>query len=497
MDKLSTFFLRMKLKNPLTLKYLIVLGLSAAIIPLLLGVMFAVCELKETSALNRTINSQVFEQTKTMHLVLQKASDIERKARLFLLLSDPALKQPYDRESYELTRASFKLALSDLLNLHVDNKIALLGNELAEKENLIYQQIIDSEIDKSFELSLDEAFLGFRESSNTLSKEFDDHVEHSFNELHRLSASLEHDLLIKGAVLLFASCLFLLILLTVLSRSWQQLDNSIRRLCSDELQDPIKVNGPADIRYLGERLEWLRMHLITLETSKQQLMEILAHEIKRPLDSLRQCKELLLATTDANLEGTLQDVAEEMNTSAAKLQTMSEQLLKFSQFHATSTLDQKQNVYMQELLESVIEDFQEVLQAKSIRLNKLIRPIKIEGFPKQLRDMLEQLLSNAIKFSPLAGEIRIKLCKSRDRMKLEIEDDGPGIDPDELSHIFEPFYRGTPSSLTEAANQGSGLGLALVQEYVSNHHGKIKFIDPRQDQQGTCVRVQIPLNIED
>jgi two-component system sensor histidine kinase GlrK len=145
----------------------------------------------------------------------------------------------------------------------------------------------------------------------------------------------------------------------------------------------------------------------------------------------------------------------------------------------------------------VIEDFQDVLQAKSIRLNKLIRPIKIEGFPKQLRDMLEQLLSNAIKFSPSVGEVRIKLCKSRDRMKLEIEDDGPGIDPEELSHIFEPFYRGTPSSLTEAANQGPGLGLALVQEYVSNHQGKIKFIDPKQGQQGTCVRVQIPLNIED
>ena len=497
MDKLPTFFLRMKLKNPLSLKSLIVLGFSIAIIPLLLGVMYAICGLQETSALNRTINSQVFEQTKTIHLVLQKASDIERKARLFVLLSDPALQQPYERESYELTRASFKLVLSELLNLHVDNKIALLGNELAEKENLIYQQIIDSEIDKSFELSLDEAFLGFRESSNTLSKEFDAHVERTFNELHQLSQSLEHDLLIKGAVLLLASCLFLLIFLTVLLRSWQQLDNSIRRLCSEELQEPIEVNGPTDMRYLGERLEWLRMHLNTLERSKQQLMGILAHEIEQPLHSLRQCKKLLFATTHAELEGTLEDVAKEMNTSVAKLQAVSEQLLKFSQLHASSTLDQKQNVYMQELLESVIEDFQDVLQAKSIRLNKLIRPIKIEGFPKQLRGMLEQLLSNAIKFSPSAGEIRIKLCKSRDRMKLEIEDDGPGIVPEELSHIFEPFYRGTPSTPTEASNQGPGLGLALVQEYVSNHQGKIKFIDPRKDQHGTCVRVQIPLNIED
>ena len=136
------FYRRMKFKNILSLKSLIVLGFVIAVIPLFLAVMYAAFGMRETSALGRTINYQVFEQTKAIRLVLQKTADIERKATLFVLLSDPALRQPYEQQSYENTRASFKQALSELLKLRLDNKIALLVNELSEKENLIYQQII-------------------------------------------------------------------------------------------------------------------------------------------------------------------------------------------------------------------------------------------------------------------------------------------------------------------------------------------------------------------
>jgi len=93
------FYRRMKFKNILSLKSLIVLGFVIAVIPLFLAVMYAAFGMRETSALGRTINYQVFEQTKAIRLVLQKTADIERKATLFVLLSDPALRQPYEDPS--------------------------------------------------------------------------------------------------------------------------------------------------------------------------------------------------------------------------------------------------------------------------------------------------------------------------------------------------------------------------------------------------------------
>jgi two-component system sensor histidine kinase GlrK len=80
-------------------------------------------------------------------------------------------------------------------------------------------------------------------------------------------------------------------------------------------------------------------------------------------------------------------------------------------------------------------------------------------------------------------------------MELEVEDEGPGIDPDVRSQVFEPFFRGKAAEHGDNA-EGSGLGLAIVKEYVTNHQGKVEIIDSRQDQHGARIRVQIPLTGE-
>jgi len=483
---------QLQFKNILSLKSLIVLGFVIAVIPLFFAVIYAAFGMRETSALGRTINYQVFEQTKAVRLVLQKTGDIERKARLFVLLSDPALRQPYEQQSYESTRASFKQALSELLKLHIANKIALLVNELSEKENLIYQQIISSASEDNLKLPVDEAFQGLRESSASLSREFESHIDHQFNELRQESESLEQGLLIKGAVLLAISFVIIAMLLAILSRSMRQLDTCIRRLGSGELEEPIAVTGPSDLRYLGNRLEWLRTHLMELELSKQQFMHNVAREINLPLESIRASAELLVNEANEEPDSARQDIARRLCSNVDKLQTVSEELVRYSQISARPEINRKETVNLKVLLESVIEAFQPRLQAKSISLKKLARPVEISGIHEQLQSIIEQLLANAVKYSPAGGEIRIMLRDSGTQMELEVEDEGPGIDPNERSQVFEPFFRGK----VDAGAEGPGLGLAIVKEYVANHQGKVDIIDARQDQQGTRIRVQIPLTGE-
>jgi len=141
---------------------------------------------------------------------------------------------------------------------------------------------------------------------------------------------------------------------------------------------------------------------------------------------------------------------------------------------------------MKYLLESVIENFQTRLQAKSISLKKLVRPVEITGIHEQLRSIIEQLLSNAVKYSPVGGELRIMLRDSGTQMELEVEDEGPGIEPNERSHVFEPFFRGKTAQSDESV-EGPGLGLAIVKEYVVNHQGRVEIIDSRQDQHGARI----------
>jgi two-component system, NtrC family, sensor histidine kinase GlrK len=494
-ERLSYLSAKIKFKEFLSLKSLIILGFVIAVIPLFLAVMYAVYGMRETSAMGRSINSQVFEQTKAIRSVLQKTGDIERKAKLFVLLSDPALRKPDEQESYENTRASFKQALSLLLKLNVDNKIALLVNELSEKENLIYDEVIDSVENTNTQLPVNELFQGLRESSNNLSSEFESFVDHEFNELHQESESLEQGLLVKGAVLLFISFVFIALLLTILSRSIRQLDHSIRRLGLGELEEPIDVEGPTDLSYLGNRLEWLRAHLIDLESSKQQFMHNVAVEIDLPLEDISADAEKLATSSIEEPRGMRLEVAQSLRSNIDKLRTVSRELVRFSQISTKPEINRKEAINMKALLDSVIDSFKESLDDKSISLKKLVRPVEIIGIREQLQGIIEQMLNNAIKYSPTGGEIRIMLRDAGKQMELEVEDEGPGIKPDERPHVFEPFFRGK-NAQNDVNTEGLGLGLAIVKEYVTNHHGKVDVIDTRHDQNGARIRVQIPLTGE-
>lgn len=488
------FQLNFKLQNFLSLKALIVVGFLIAILPLILGVKFATLAVRETSELGRTMNSEVFEQTKTIRQVLQKASDIERKAKLFVLLSDPSIRQPYELQSYESVRASFKQAMNDLLKLHVDNKIALLINELSEKENLIYQHIISSDTENHPNLPIDEAFQSLRETSTTLSREFEKHVDHQFNEFRTVSEALERKLLEKGILYLAFSVIFILILFIIVSRSIKQLDVSIRRLEAGKLDEPILVSGPMDLCELGKRLDWLRMHMLELEVSKQQFIQNIAREIETPLERASVSAKLLASRTGDRANLTIPEISQSLLGNINKLRIVSDELNRYCQINSEPEIKQLKTVNVKNLLKSILDSYQDQIQSKFIKLKTLVKPVELTGNEQQLQIIIEQLISNTVKFSPPSGEIRIMLRDAGKYMELEIEDEGPGISHDERLKVFEPFYKGK-NVANPGEKQSSGMGLTIVKEYIASHHGTIEFLDARDEQQGARVLLKIPFSL--
>lgn len=254
----------MKLPRFPSLKALIVIGFAIAVVPLIVGVLYAGRTVEETAALGRDNHYTVYEQTKAVNLVLQKTSDIERKARLFVLLADPSLRQPYERQSYETVRAALRKAIEELERLCVDNTIILLANELSEKEVLIYQQIVESDESNSLrhpKLPVDQAFVGLREAASALSRAFEDYVDLEFKQMRQQSEARGQALQAKFAVLLGISMVFIVALLAYLERSLRQLDASIRKLGTGNLEGPINMTGPADVVELGQLLESIRTRL--------------------------------------------------------------------------------------------------------------------------------------------------------------------------------------------------------------------------------------------
>jgi two-component system sensor histidine kinase GlrK len=255
-----------KLADLFSLKLFFLLGFALAAVPLLATVLYATDAMRETAALGK--DRQVYEQTKAVYAVLQKASDIERKARLFVLLADPALRQPYERKSYEAARTAFKQALTDLKSIGVDNEITLLANELSEKEELIYRQIIASQV--SFpKLPVDEAFADLREAANALAHGLEAHVDLELKALWLQNEHIEQTLLIKVAGLAVCSVLTIGLLLVSLGRSLRRLESALKRLGAGEWAVPIQLTGFAEIRRQGDMLESLRLRLLALTASRR------------------------------------------------------------------------------------------------------------------------------------------------------------------------------------------------------------------------------------
>ena len=491
-------FRRMGFARLFTLNHGILLGFVVAVIPLLVAVLYAASAMRETSALGKAMNRQVFEQTNSIRLVLQKSSDIERKARLFVLFSDPALRKPDERQSYENVRASFKQALDGLLQSNLDNAIALRVNELAEKERLIYEQIIGSDSGDTLKLPVDEAFQGLREASNTLSREFESHVEREFDALNQESASLERGVLVKGAILLLVSLGFITILLTLLSRPIRQLDVATRQLVAGNRQQPISINGTRDLRRWGERLDWLRTRWLDSEESKYQLIDTVASGIEKPLESMVELSAKLAEDADGEFDPQRLETAMQLSSHVESLQAVSAQLRRVSQaslnpVNPDSTSASRETVDMKVLLESVIQAHQTRLQAKSLTVEALAQPVEVLGIPGQLHSVVDHLLSNAIKHSPEGGEISILLRTAGLLMELEIADEGPGFDPDRRAKSFQPAFLGNAASANTSESENVGFCLAKVGEVVASHQGRVEIVESKQQLHGARIRVQLPL----
>jgi len=114
-------------------------------------------------------------------------------------------------------------------------------------------------------------------------------------------------------------------------------------------------------------------------------------------------------------------------------------------------------------------------------------PLYMDLDAEKIGTALANLLSNAIRYSPLKGQITLALSRQPGTVRIDIEDQGVGVAPADRERIFEPFYRGERQPADGV--RGSGIGLSIVQEYIAAHGARISLL---QDQPGTHFRIEFP-----
>ncbi len=209
----------------------------------------------------------------------------------------------------------------------------------------------------------------------------------------------------------------------------------------------------------------------SLQAQKRFLADA-AHQMKTPLAGLRTQAELALRETDPQqLRRSLHQIAE----SSARATHLIDQLLALARTeHQATDLGAFEIVDVGQLARDLVRDFVPQALARSIDLGfeapeAMAASTRIIGVPMALRELLKNLVDNALHYTPAGGTVTVRVEPSPGLVRLEVEDTGPGIPENERALVFERFYRVLGTNV-----DGSGLGLAIVREIVDQHDAQLR-----------------------
>ncbi len=214
-----------------------------------------------------------------------------------------------------------------------------------------------------------------------------------------------------------------------------------------------------------------------------------AHEIKTPLTVMKTNLEVTLRDKKLRIDNAKTALSTTISE-IDKLNLFINDLLKKSRYQNGKNDLTYEKFRLDTLIQEILKDLSPIAKEKNISLKTDLKNIEINADKNMISEMVSNLIENAIKYSNNKGEVKIDLAKSTRTAKLRIQDNGIGIPKEDISHIFEPFYR-ADKSRSKTSREGFGLGLSIVKDIVDKHHGTIKI--ESDVGKGTMVKIQIPL----
>ena len=267
----------------------------------------------------------------------------------------------------------------------------------------------------------------------------------------------------------------------------KQLEHAIVGLGENRLTQVINIRGPADLAMIGQRLNWLRLRLSELDADKARFLRHISHELKTPLASLREGVSLLEDGVAGELSPGQREIAQILKHNTGVLQNQIEDLLRFNAAAFEARQLQRKATDVRQLVEAQVDAQQLQWRARDLSVTVIGERLIVELDPEKMGTVLANLLSNAIRYSPLKGQIRVELTALPGQIRVDIHDQGTGVAEVDRARIFEPFYRGErqPTDVV----RGSGIGLSIVHEYVAAHGGHVELLAGLP---GAHFRIEIP-----
>jgi signal transduction histidine kinase len=268
----------------------------------------------------------------------------------------------------------------------------------------------------------------------------------------------------------------------------QALRDATRRMAAGELSARVNHPGGArrdELAQLAGDFDAMAERIEALVTHDRRVLQDLSHELRSPLARLQLILDLAQRGDDPAVAGRYFQQAEQ---EIVRLDRMAGEMLALSRLEGDLPGMEREQVELAGLARECAARAQLEAQARGIRLHVVAdMPARVSGSAMLLERALDNLLANAIKFSPEGGEVALGVHVEAGRATLSVRDHGPGVPPDELASLFRPFFRGSNAARAD----GHGLGLAIVQRVAKVHGGRVDAANAEGG--GLEVRLELPL----
>jgi len=249
----------------------------------------------------------------------------------------------------------------------------------------------------------------------------------------------------------------------------------------------------------GELSTLVMLHDITrereMEQTKTEFVSLAAHQLRTPLAAIKWSVQMLLGGDAGEISKEQQTFLDKMSQSTERMIRLINDLLNITRIEEGRYLYQPTFQELPQIVKTMVQSYQDLAAQKGIKLQEEVASGKVPRVlvdEEKIRLAVQNLIENAIHYTPRGGEVTVRVLHDTKEVKLEVADTGMGIPEQQKKRVFEKFFRASNAKTVDT--EGSGLGLYLVNNIITAHGGKVWF--ESEEGKGTTFTFTLPVREE-
>jgi signal transduction histidine kinase len=314
-------------------------------------------------------------------------------------------------------------------------------------------------------------------------------LSQSLRDVTAVLADLRVRLLLAAGVALLFSALVGLVLARAIARPVRELTQAAEQLAEGNFHYPINTRASGELGELARAFRSMSGDMQRMLQARTDLVTNVSHELRTPLTAVKGLVETLQDGAVDDLEARDRFLASIENETDRLIRLVND-LLTLSRADAQALVLRRERFDLTDLARSCTESLAAQAAVQKASLVVTGPSVNVNADADRIRQVLVNLLDNAIRYSPPGEAVRVVVSPSPGSVTVSVHDRGPGILAEEQSRVFERFYRGDKSRARQG-DVGAGLGLSIAQTLVEAHGGHITLAS--SPGQGTTVRFSLPV----